>query len=220
MQAPHRVLSGTTGHFSSFARNHSANVCKPSEAKKSSSKCCTCPLTSLRVPATVTTAGFSCPISPNRQSFILNVSRSHQSCNPYNFRRPMIQNHIQKHYPRVLFLRCKSGWGYALVFEGQSEGGKATLQKLGAGCVNSTATVGGPVSSLFTETTLHSCCSPLPVFCKISLCLRATMPFRANSAPCALTTIVFVLSENCGPSFGGLWTTTETLRSIRWLRRS
>jgi hypothetical protein len=45
------------------------------------------------------------------------------------------------------------------------------------------------------------------------------MPFRANSAPCALTTIVFVLSENCGPSFGGLWTTTETLRSIRWLRR-
>jgi len=106
------------------------------------------------------------------------------------------------------------------VFEGQSEGGKATLQKLGAGCVNSTATVGGPVSSLFTETTQHSCCSPLPVFCKISLCLRATMPFRANSAPCALITIVFVLSENCGPSFGGLWTTTETLRSIRWLRRS
>jgi hypothetical protein len=45
------------------------------------------------------------------------------------------------------------------------------------------------------------------------------MPFRANSAPCALTTIVFVLSENGGPSCGGLWTTTETLKSIRWLRR-
>lgn len=142
-----------------------------------------------------------------------------QSWNQHNFQRPMIQNHVQKHYPHVLFLRCKPGGDYALVFEGQSEGGKATLQKLGAGRVNSTATVGGPVSSLFTETTQHSCCSPLPVFCKRSLCLRATMPFRANSAPCALTTIVFVLSENCGPSCGGLWTTTETLRSIRWLRR-
>jgi len=45
------------------------------------------------------------------------------------------------------------------------------------------------------------------------------MPFRATSAPCALTTSVFVFSENCGPSFLGLWTTTETLKSIRWLRR-
>jgi len=45
------------------------------------------------------------------------------------------------------------------------------------------------------------------------------MPFRATSAPCALTTSVFVFSENCGPSFLGLWTTTETLKSMRWLRR-
>jgi hypothetical protein len=46
------------------------------------------------------------------------------------------------------------------------------------------------------------------------------MPFRATSAPCALTTSVFVISWNCGPSFGGLWTTTETFKSIRRLRRS
>jgi len=32
-----------------------------------------------------------------------------QSCNQYNSRRPMIQNHIQKHYPRLLFLRRKPG---------------------------------------------------------------------------------------------------------------
>lgn len=43
------------------------------------------------------------------------------------------------------------------------------------------------------------------------------MPFKATSAPCALTTRVFVFSENCGPS--RLCTTTETFRSIRRLRR-
>jgi hypothetical protein len=103
--------------------------------------------------------------------------------------------------------------------EFQSEGGNATRQKLGAGFVNSTATVGGPAISLFTETTRHSSCCPLVVFCRNSLCLGATMPFRAISAPCALTTSVFVLSWNCGPSFLGLWTTTVTLKSMRWLRR-
>jgi len=45
------------------------------------------------------------------------------------------------------------------------------------------------------------------------------MPFRASSAPCALTTRVLVLSENFGPSLGGLCTTTETFKSIRRLRR-
>jgi hypothetical protein len=57
------------------------------------------------------------------------------------------------------------------------------------------------------------------MFCRSSLCLGATMPFRASNAPCALTTSVLVLSENCGPSFGGLCTTTETFKSIRRLRR-
>ncbi len=81
--------------------------------------------------------------------------------------------------------------GQVYGLELQSAGGNAIRQKLGAGFANSTATVGGPVISLFTETTRHSCCSPLDVFCRRSLCLGATMPFKATRAPCALTTSVF-----------------------------
>ena len=76
----------------------------------------------------------------------------------------------------------------------QSAGGNARCQKFGAGCVNSTATLGGPVSSLFTETTRHSSCSPLSAFCTRSLCFGVTMSVKAKSAPCALTTSVCVLS--------------------------
>jgi hypothetical protein len=76
----------------------------------------------------------------------------------------------------------------------QSAGGNAMRQKLGAGRVNSSATLGGPVRSLFTETTRHSCCSPLFLFCSRSLCLGTTISVKATSAPWALTTSVCVLS--------------------------
>jgi hypothetical protein len=68
----------------------------------------------------------------------------------------------------------------------QSGGGNAIRQKLGAGCVNSTATLGGPIRSFFTETTRHSRCSPLSGFCTWSLCRGATMSVKSMSAPCAL----------------------------------
>src|SRR4029077_4332622 len=80
--------SGTTGHFSSFARNHCANSFTPSEAKKPSSKSLTCPLTSLRTPAVFRSAGFSRPISPNRQSFISDSSRSLLACESPQFLTP------------------------------------------------------------------------------------------------------------------------------------
>ncbi len=76
----------------------------------------------------------------------------------------------------------------------QSAGGNAMRQKLGAGCVNSTATLGGPIRSFFTETTRHSRCSPLSEFCIWSLCRGATMSVKSMSAPCALMTSVCVFS--------------------------
>ncbi len=57
----------------------------------------------------------------------------------------------------------------------QSAGGNAMCQKLGVGCVNSSATWGGPIRPLFTETTRHSKCCPLFGFCTWSLCLGTTM---------------------------------------------
>jgi len=56
-------------------------------------------------------------------------------------------------------------------------------QKLGAGCINSTATLGGPICSLFTETTRHSRFSPLSEFCIWSFCLGATRSVKSMSAP-------------------------------------
>jgi len=74
--SPHRALPGTTAHFSSFARNQADNFSTPPAAKNASSKSRACPLTSLRTPFAVTSAGFSRPISPNRQSFIVDSSQS------------------------------------------------------------------------------------------------------------------------------------------------
>src|SRR6266699_254437 len=60
-------------------------------------------------------------------------------------------------------------------------------QKLGAGRINSTATLVGPVSSFSTYTTRHSFCSPPSMFCMRSLCLGVTFSAKAINAPCALT---------------------------------
>ena len=71
-------------------------------------------------------------------------------------------------------------------------------QKVAEGRVNSTATLVGPANSFFTETTRHSFCSPMFVFCVRSLCSGAPFSPKAISAPRALTTSV-------SSSFRELW---------------
>lgn len=76
----------------------------------------------------------------------------------------------------------------------QSGGGYATRQNLGTGRVNSTAILVSPLGSVVMDTTRHSFCSPVLVFCTQSNCLRATNSRRGISAPCALTVSVCVVS--------------------------
>src|SRR6266481_9199234 len=110
--------------------------------------------------------------------------------------------------------------GYFEVPVVQSAGGYAMRQKLGAGRVNSTATLVGPIGTFAMYTTRHSFCSPQSMFCMRSLCLGVTFSAKAINAPCAFTTNVCALSENCGPSFGGLLPTTRTVNLIRRLQLS